>query len=226
MFKPTADQQRPVTLEDLVHCANCGSAMTRLTWQYYCPNNTGPGQACDTPPADADHLLRLVVTLLVDRAMTEETIQQAIKDVQEEAGKQSEPHRLKFEDTESAIAELNRRRGLALQQVEEKEQTYSDVSDEIDQINQTTTGLAYQSLIARDELDKLEFVSDETGIRNTALDLETYLGDSSPEAVQELLDLLIQEVRVSATQALVTYTNPIPTREHPEGITTDRIALD
>ena len=226
MFKPTADQQRPVTLEGLVHCANCGSAMTRLTGEYYCPNNTGPGQACDTPPADADHLLHLVVALLVDRVMTEETIQQAIEDVQGEAGKQSEPHRLKLEDTESAIADLNRRRGRALQEVEEKDRTYSDVSDDIDQINRTTMGLAYESLIARDELDKLEFVSDETGIRNTALDLQTYLGDSNPQGAQELLDLLIQEVRVSTTQALVTYTDPIPTREHPEGITSDRIALD
>ena len=226
MFKPTTAQERPVTLEGLAHCANCGSAMTRAAGEYYCPKNTGPGQACDTPATDAGHLLRRVMTVLVGRFMTEETIQQAIEDVQEEAREKSEPYRQKLEQTESAIAELNQRKNRALQQVEETERTYSDVSGDIDEINKTTAGLAYESLIARDELDKWDFLSEENGIRRASLDLETYLENSNPEAVQELLNHLLQDVRVSATEAMVNYNGPIPTREHPEGITTDRIPLD
>ena len=47
--------------------------------------------------------------------------------------------------------------------------------DRIAEIDQTSTGLAYEALVARNELDALDFVTRQEGMMETASDPETYL---------------------------------------------------
>ena len=96
---------------------------------------------------------------------------------------------------------------------------------EIDEINRTATGLAYESQVAREELDKIEFISEEKGIRNSAKNPDTYLEYENQQEIQELLSLFIREVQVNADVATIKYLAGVPTEAHPEGLQSDRIPL-
>ena len=72
----------------------------------------------------------------------------------------------------------------------------------------------------------MEFILEEDGIRYTVGDPGTYLESSVPDLVQELLELLVKEVRVMRDQALVVYHDTISTEEQPEEVLTDRIPLN
>ena len=227
MFRKTATQEKTPDLNRMVRCANCGSAMNRVADNYSCPNSgAGAEQSCSTPPVNADHLLRRVMSKLVERIVTGETLQLVSENIRETTEANVQLQRERLETAESDISRINRRRTLVLQPVEQGNATYPDVADEMHEIEKAATGLAYESLIARDELEKLNYIRDETGIRNTMTNLDTYLGSFNAEEVQELLDMTIQEVQVSDNAATVVYTEAIFSEEHPEGIRTDLISLN
>ena len=92
-------------------------------------------------------------------------------------------------------------------------------------MDRATAGLAFESIVARNELEKIAFVSDEQGIRDAATSVDTWLGGNNPEEAQELLDLLVQKVTVGSESALIVYHVPMPAAGHPEGITEELVEL-
>jgi hypothetical protein len=131
-----------------------------------------------------------------------------------------------MEEAEATITALNKRKAEVQQHVKQVIKTLGEVDEEINEINKSTIGLAYESLVARDELDMLEFISDEAGIRETVLDYETYLATSSAEDFQELLVLVIKEIQVDTMSALIIYNEVIAAMDHLEGVSQDLIRLD
>ena len=227
MLRTTAIQEKAPDLNVMVRCANCGSAMNRVEDTQSCPNSApGPGQSCSTPPVNADRLLRRVMSKLIERILTEETQQLISENIREKTESNVNLQRGRLETAESAISKINRLKTLVLHPVEQRTATYPEVADEIHEINKVTTGLTYESLVARDELEKLDYIRDETGIRNTMTNLETYLASVNAEEVQELLDTTIQEVLVGEKEATIVYTEPIFSEEHPKGIEADLIILN
>ena len=227
MFRTTATQEKAPDLNGKVSCAHCGSAMNRVADNYSCPNSAaGTGQGCSTPPVNADRLLRQVMSKLVERVLTEETLQMVSENIQETTEANAHLQRERLETAESAIARMNRRRTSVLHPVEQRAAAYADVAGEINEIEKATTGLAYESLVARNELEKLDRMRDGAEIRSAVTNLDTYLASVNAEEVQELLDMTIREVRVSDNAAMVVYTEPILSEEHPEGTSTDTINLN
>ena len=227
MLRTTAIQEKAPDLNVMVRCANCGSAMNRVEDTQSCPNSApGPGQSCSTPPVNADRLLRRVMSKLIERILTEETQQLISENIREKTESNVNLQRGRLETAESAISKINRLKTLVLHPVEQRTATYPEVADETHEINKVTTGLTYESLVARDELEKLDYIRDETGIRNTMTNLETYLASVNAEEVQELLDTTIQEVLVGEKEATIVYTEPIFSEEHPKGIEADLIILN
>ena len=208
--KPSVHENAP-DLSGLIHCANCGSGMAREAGDYVCPSNRAePGLDCPTTPVSAAHLLSRVTRRLVDRAMTEKTLEELVGDVRDQTRPKQELQQGRLDRAESEIEELNRLRAELLDPVERNQKAYSAVGDRIAEIDQTSTGLAYEALVARNELDALDFISRENGIRETAIDLETYLGHANPQDVQELLELLIEDIQVTTGTALIIYSELIP----------------
>jgi hypothetical protein len=227
MFRTTATQEKAPDLNGMVNCAHCGSAMNRVADNYSCPNSAaGTGQRCSTPPVNADRLLRRVMSKLVARILTEETLQLVSENIQETTEANAHLQRERLETAESAIAKMNRRRTSVLHPVEQRTAAYADVAGEINEIEKATTGLAYESLVARNELEKLDRIRDEAEIRSAVTNLDTYLGSVNAGEAQELLDMTIREVRVSGNAAMVVYTEPILSEEHPEGTSADMISLN
>ena len=226
MVNPTTVHKIKPSLNGMVYCANCGAAMVHTGQRYYCPNTSvDSGRNCPTKPVHADHLRYMVVNELLNRLSTDDAIQSITETIKETTNANADLQRQRMEQAEAAIAEANAKRPAFLQLVEDGDKTYQDVAAEIDELDRTTAGLAFESIVARNELEKIAFVSDEKGIRDAATSVDTWLGGNNPDEAQELLDLLVQKVTVGSESALIVYHVPMPAAEHPEGVTEDLVEL-
>ena len=226
MVNPTTVHQIKPSLNHMIYCANCGGPMVNTGQRYYCPNTSvDSGRNCPTKPVYADHLHHTVVSELMNRLATDENIQSVTETIKETMSVNARIQRQRMEQAEAAMADARAKRPALLQLVEQGERTYQDVAPEIDALDRTTAGLAFESIVARNELEKTAFVSDEDGIRDTATSMDTWLGGNNPDEAQELLDLLVQKVTVGSDSALIVYRVPMPTDEHPDGVTEDLVEL-
>ena len=226
MVNPTTIHKIKPSLNDMVYCANCSAAMAQTGQNYYCPNNsTDSRRNCTTKPVHADHLRYTVINELLNRLTTDDALQNIVETINETTNANAHIQRQKMEQAEAAIAEANAQRQAFLQLVENGDKTYQDVAADIDELDCTTAGLAFESIVAKNELEKIAFVCDEQGIRDAATSVDTWLGGNNPEEAQELLDLLVQKVTVGSESALIVYHAPMPAAEHPEGVTEDMVEL-
>ena len=226
MVNPTTVHKIKPSLNGMVYCANCGAAMVHTGQHYCCPNaSVDSGRSCPTKPVLAELLRYTVVNELLNRLATDDAIQSITETIKETTNANADIQRQRMEQAEAAIAKANAKRPAFLQLVEHGDKTYQDVAADIDELNRTTAGLAFESIVARNELEKIAFVSDDQGIRDAATSVDTWLGGNNPEEAQELLDLLVQKVTVGSESALIVYHMPMPAAGHPEGITEELVEL-
>ncbi len=226
MVNPATIHQTKPSLNQMIFCANCGGPMLNTGERYYCPNTSaGSGRNCPTNPVYADHLHHTVLSELINRLATDENLQTVTKAIKETMSVNARLQRQRMEQAEAEIAEAKAKRHALLQLVEEGRRTYKEAAAEIDALDRTTAGLAFESIVARNELEKAAFVSDEDGIRDTATSMDTWLGGNNPDEVQELLDILVQKVTVGSDSALIVYRVPMPAGENPDGVTEDLVEL-
>ena len=227
MSNTTGVQEKSALLSVNAQCARCGATMGMEGDNYRCPNSTTGGvQDCPAGAVGSGLLVRLVITKLVERIANGDVIDQAMQDIRAETEAQVREQKGRLSATEGGIAELNSFKLSERNQIEERAATYMEAADGIHQANMTAAGLAYESMIARQELDKLEFIRDEEGIRHAATDMETYLESPTPEYAQEMLDLLVQQVLVDRDRAEIVYSVPMPTAGYPEGVLKETIPLE
>ena len=225
MIHGTATENR-LTLDGRVFCSNCGSQMPNTGRRYYCPNTTlDSGGNCSTRPLDAQHLLRSVVSRMISRLATEETVESVVQDIRDSTRESAHIQRGRMEQAEAAIAEARARSSVVPPVGQHADKTHEESTGDITAVDLATAGLAFQAMVARNELDKIEFVSDEVGLRETVRDPETYMGTNSPEDAQELLDLLVRKVTVGDSQVTIHYEGPMPSGEPSREITTERVPL-
>ena len=225
MIHGTATEGR-LTLDGRVFCANCGSQMRNTGRRYYCPKTTvEAGGRCFTRPLDTQHLIRSVVTRMISRLANEETVERVVQDIRDSTRQNAHIQRDRMEQAEAAIAEARARRSAMQLTEENTATTHEGATGDITPLDTATVGLAFQAMVARNELDKIEFVGDEVGLREIVKDPETYMGASSPEDAQELLDLLIREVTVDNDQATILYEEPMPSSSNSTGIAEDRVPV-
>ena len=174
MVDRTATAKSKPSLNGLVFCAGCGSEMTNTGRRYHCPNTTvEAGRSCNVRPTDAQGLLGSVVARTVSRLATEETVQRVtdtIREVTDAGG-----HRTNMEGFEARIFDDSAYRLVILQAIEDGTQTHESMEAKMAAMERRGTGLAFEALTSRDELDKTEFINDEQGIREAATNPETYL---------------------------------------------------
>ena len=224
MIEQTIVRQIRLDLNGMVWCNTCNIAMRRTGGEYSCAN-AGDGK-CYIPSIGAEDLLTRVMTKVAERIAASGAADHLVEDVQETTQPAADTQRNRLFAAEHNITTLGAAKLNILREVEERERSYSEAANQVNEINNTVAGLAYESLVARDELDRLEFILEEDGIRHTVGDPGTYLDSSLPHLVQELLELLVKEVRVMRDQAVVVYHDTISIEEQPEEDLTDRIPLN
>lgn len=214
------------SLDGMVFCAKCGSEMTIAGRDYLCPNSTAEsGRTCSANPVNAGLLIRGVTGVMGRRLATEENTGRITAIIRDTTEPSARSQRRKMEEAEAAISETNGRKAAVLQPVEHGTRTFDEVSEETIELDRRAAGLAFEAMVARNELEKIEFVRDPDGIRETLHDPETYLGANSQDETQELLELLVRKVTLDEDRATVVYQVPMPSAERPEGITEDTLEL-
>ena len=218
--------QQEYILSDVIHCSCCGASMIGKKTRYVCPNNDGtPGDGCSTVSVDAERLAHQLIATLVNRVMTPSNLDEIVERIQQGASETLRTQQEKLDNTESAIEELNNRKLNLLTNVEYGETPYVEVVGQIENIEATRAGLAYESAISRGEIDKIEFVSNEQAIQSVAQDIGTYTEFADPALAKQLVGTFIADIQVGATSSTVTYTHPIPGESNDELITSESFPL-
>ena len=213
-----ATKPRPLTLDGKVLCANCDSQMRNTGRRYYCPNTTvESGGNCPTRPLEVEELLRRVFPRMIERLATEEIVVDAVRNIRHSTQENARIQHHVIEQAETAIAEATARNGEFPRPGER--------DGRITALDVDTAGLTFQIMVAQEELDKLEFVGDEIGLRETISDPETYMRTSNQDYAQGLLDLLISSVSVENGHATILYKQPMPAIEQPGPILAETLTL-
>ena len=218
--------QQEYILSDVIHCSCCGASMIGEKTRYVCPNNDCTrGAGCSTVSVDAERLAHQLIATLVNRVMTPSNLDEIVERIQQGASETLRTQQEKLDNTESAIEELNSRKLNLLTNVEYGETPYIEVVGQIENIEATRAGLAYESAISRGEIDKIEFVSNEQAIQSVAQDIGTYTEFADPALAKQLVGTFIADIQVGATSSTVTYTHPIPGESNDELITSESFPL-
>jgi hypothetical protein len=218
--------ERQTSLNELAHCSVCGTTMALIGDNYVCPVNAErASDRCHTTPVNAGALVRAVATQLLKRVMTDDTVIMLTEDFQQSASEISNMQQRRLQNSEASITDLDKLKQQVLRPVELKLAIYPDVAQEVDRINATRMGLAYESQVAQDELDKLAFISDPEGLKNDAHDITSWLDDVDPEQTKALLSIFVREIRVGPDSAEVLYSHPLPDEQGHARVTSDLIPL-
>ena len=194
--------------------------------RYVCPNNDCTrGAGCSTVSVDAERLAHQLIATLVNRVMTPSNLAEIVERIQQGASETLRTQQEKLDNTESAIEKLNSRKLNLLTNVEYGETPYVEVVGQIENIEATRAGLAYESAISREEIDKIEFVSNEQAIQSVAQDIGTYTEFADPALAKQLVGTFIADIQVGTTSSTVTYTHPIPGESNDELITSESFPL-
>ena len=214
------------SLDDFVHCANCGARMAHTGQIYYCPTTSSDsGHNCPTNPVGTQLLLHTVFNGLLNRLVTDDTVLHLTQAIKATTEPHADAQRQKIERPEAALANANAQEPTVCQIAKNRTKHYWDMSTEVSALDQLTAARALESMAARDELDKIAFIRDEQGIRNAATNPATFLEGNSLDEAKELLDILVEKVWVDSMSALIVYQVDMPTGSSPATVKEDRIEL-
>ena len=211
-------------LIDIIHCNCCGSRMIANQANYVCPNQNRQA-GCPLTSVNAQHLLHQLMSPLINRMMTPENLSCIVASIQQDASNKILAQRDKLDETGSAIEELNHQWTDIMTRVEYGKIPYAEVASQLASIERTRAGLVHESDVSREEIDKLEFVSDQEGIQSSALDVAIYTECAEPKLAKQLAETFIADIRVAATTCTVTYTHPIPDASNNQVITSESFPL-
>ncbi len=223
--KTVVDGSLP-SLDEIVHCANCGARMAHTGQIYYCPTpSSDSGRDCPTNPVGTQLLLRTVFNGLLNRLVTDDKVLHLTQAIKATIEPHENAQRKRMERAEAALADANAQEPTVFQAAENRTKHYQDTTTEVGALDQLTAARALESMAARDELDKISFISDEQGIRDDATNPATFLEGNSLDEAQELLDLLVEKIMVDSKTALIVYQVDMPTASPSETIKEDRMEL-
>ena len=157
--------------------------------------------------------------------MTDDTATLLVADIQQTASEKSSMQQQRLQRSEYSNEVLGLLKEQVLHPVEQKLATYPEVAEEVSRINATRMGLAYESQVAQDELDKLAFISDYDVLKTDALDIIAWLDDVDPEQTKALLNIFVREIQVGPDSAEVLYSHPLPDEQGHARATSDLISF-
>ena len=211
MLEPTGTRDHARALNGIARCSQCGTPLLKIGTNYCCPNFPySLTNTCNTQPINAEKLLHLVVRQLINQVINEQTTAQLVDAIQNEYGEKSRRAKDNLDRAEAAIMELYELREQVAHPARLGDDTYSEVIDRVEDIDQQTVGLSYEARLFRKEIDAYGFVTDEVRIRTNAVDPATYLDGASPDDTRDLLNLFVKSVEVGNDSIVIHYTAQTP----------------
>ena len=221
-------------LSGLVKCKTCNRALSGQDaksgqFSYYvCQSIMKRGKdACNTPRLNARRFEELVVFKIRSNILTEGSIFDLVKVVNEEMDGVAREQRKKLETIESELADVRRRLDRLYNLVETTDLDMADVTPRIRDHRERQERLEDSAAEARAILSQRRAVLDDVNtIAAYAKEMRDFLNESELTERRAFIESFVKEIVVMPGDALMRYTVPMPDDSLIPGRVTEKVALN
>ena len=221
-------------LSGLVKCHKCRRALSGQDAKsgqfayYVCQSLIKQGSgACDSPRLNARRFEELVVERIRDNILTESSITQLVKVVDEEMDGIAAEQRKRLETVEAELEEVKRKLARVWHFIENSDIEMADASDRIKEHRERQERLEEAAAEARAILaERREVLDDVETIAAYARDMRDFLVESEVTERRAFIESFVKEIVVTPDDALLRYTVPMPEDSLIPGGAAEKVALD
>ena len=221
-------------LSGLVKCHRCKRALSGQDAKsgqfayYVCQPLIKQGSgACDSPRLNARRFEELVVEKIRSNILTEGSITNLVKVVDEEMDGIAAEQRKRLETVETELEEVRRKLGRVWHFIENSDIEMADASDRIREHRERQERLEEAAAEARAILAERRAVLDDVEtIAAYAKEMRDFLVESELTERRAFIESFVKEIVVTPDDALLRYTVPMPEDSLIPGGATEKVALD
>ena len=221
-------------LSGLVKCHKCKRALSGQDAKsgqfayYVCQSLIKQGSgACDSPRLNARRFEELVVEKIRTNILTEGSITQLVKVVDEEMDGIAAEQRKRLETVETELEEVKRKLARVWHFIENSDIEMADASDRIREHRERQERLEEAAAEARAILaERREVLDDVETIAAYAREMRDFLVESELTERRAFIESFVKEIVVTPDDALLRYTVPMPEDSMIPGGATEKVALD
>ncbi len=221
-------------LSGLVKCHRCKRALSGQDAKsgqfayYVCQSLIKQGSgACDSPRLNARRFEELVVEKIRSNILTEGSITQLVKVVDEEMDGIAADQRKRLETIDTELEEVKRKLARVWHFIENSDIEMADASDRIKEHRERQERLEEAAAEARAILaERREVLDDVETIAAYAKDMRDFLVESELTERRAFIESFVKEIIVTPDDALLRYTVPMPEDSLIHGGATEKVALD
>ena len=221
-------------LSGLVKCKTCNRALSGQDAKsgqfayYVCQSIMKRGKdACDTPRLNARRFEELVVDKIRSNILTEGSITELVKVVDEEMDGIAQDQRKRLRIIEDELEDVKRRLGRIWNVIETSDLDMADASDRIKEHRERKERLEDAAADARAILsERRAHLDDVKTISAYAKDMRDFLNESELTERRAFIESFVKEIVVMPGDALMRYTVPMPDDSLIPGRATEKVALN
>ena len=221
-------------LSGLVKCKSCNRALSGQDAKsgqfayYVCQSIMKRGKdACDTPRLNARRFEELVVGKIRSNILTEGSITDLVKVVDEEMDGIAREQRKRLQIIEDELEDVKRKLDRIWHVIETTDIEMADASDRIREHRERKERLEDSAEEARSILSQRRaYLDDVNTIAAYAKDMRDFLNESELTERRAFIESFVKEIIVMPGDALMRYTVPMPDDSLIPGRATEKVALN
>ena len=221
-------------LSGLVKCKACNRALSGQDAKsgqfayYVCQSIMKRGKnACVTPRLNARRFEQMIVDKIRSNILTEGSITELVKAVDEEMDGIASEQRKRLETIDTELEEVKRRLGRIWNAIETSDIDIADASDRIKEHRERKERLEDAAADARAILsERRAYLDDVSTIAAYAKDMKDFLQESELTERRGFIESFVKEIIVIPGDALIRYTVPMPDDSFLAGRATEKVPLD
>ena len=204
-------------LSGLVKCKACGRALSGQDAKsgqfayYVCQSIMKHGKnACVTPRLNARRFEQMIVDKIRSNILTEGSITELVKAVDEEMDGIASEQRKRLETIDTELEDVKRRLGRIWNAIETSDIDIADASDRVKEHRERKERLEDAAADARAILsERRAYLDDVNTIAAYAEDMKDFLQESELTERRAFIESFVKEIIVIPGDALIRYTIPI-----------------
>ena len=221
-------------LSGLVKCKACNRALSGQDAKsgqfayYVCQSIMKRGKnACVTPRLNARRFEQMIVDKIRSNILTEGSITELVKAVDEEMDGIASEQRKRLETIETELEEVKRRLGRIWNAIETSDIDIADASDRKKEHRERKERLEDAAADARAIVSQRRaYLDDVSTIAAYAKDMKDFLNESELTERRGFIESFVKEIIVIPGDALVRYTVPMPDDSFLAGRAAENVPLD
>ena len=215
-------------LSGLVKCKRCKRALSGQDAYYVCQSIMKRGKdACHTPRLNARRFERMIVDKIRSNILTEGSINELVKAVDEEMDGVAGEQRKRLKTIDDELEDVKRRLGVIWNALETSNIDVAEASERINEHRERKERLEDAAADARAVLsERRAYLDDVNTIAAYAKDMKDFLEESELTERRAFIESFVKEIIVIPGDALIRYTVPMPDDSFLAGRATEKVSLD